>query len=272
MPMVYSPPVWACAIPPGARASARASQTPRDRVAKQLTVPSPRRARWVEIPDGAGEDSPTDSGRRHSVARILQRSPEPNKIAKPLPGRHLTTLWPRPCVHPWRGPPPRGTASMSSAPTPTTTLERPRLGPVRSAAAASPANSRPAPAVVPHGSFESPFSEGCRRFADILVSATALLLLMPVFALVAVAIKTTSPGPILYRQVRVGQNRRRHSRRAPGDTRGSADRRTRSDRRRSTAYGRPFTIWKFRTMVINAEEYGPQWSSRFDPRITAVGR
>ncbi|MEZ5065348.1 MAG: sugar transferase [bacterium] len=161
---------------------------------------------------------------------------------------------------------------MSSAPTPTTTLERPRLGPVRSTAVASPTNSRTAPAVAPHGTFESPFSEGCRRFADILVSATALLLLMPVFAVVAVLIRTTSPGPILYRQVRVGQNRRRLSRRAPGDTRGSADRRTRSDRRRSTAYGRPFTIWKFRTMVINAEEYGPQWSSRFDPRITPVGR
>jgi lipopolysaccharide/colanic/teichoic acid biosynthesis glycosyltransferase len=52
---------------------------------------------------------------------------------------------------------------------------------------------------------------------------------------------------------------------------GPTDRR-RTDRRRGRAYGRPFRIYKFRTMVVNAEEYGPQWSSRNDVRITAIGR
>jgi lipopolysaccharide/colanic/teichoic acid biosynthesis glycosyltransferase len=110
------------------------------------------------------------------------------------------------------------------------------------------------------------------RALDILVSATALLVLMPVFAVVAVLIKATSRGPVLYSQVRVGQNRRRLRRRESGAIRARSDRRAGRDRRRYGAYGRPFRIWKFRTMVVNAEEYGPQWSSRFDPRITPLGR
>jgi len=110
------------------------------------------------------------------------------------------------------------------------------------------------------------------RALDILVSATALLILMTVFAIVALLIKATSPSPVLYTQVRVGQNRRHFRRREPGDVQARSDRRADRDRRRSGAYGRPFRIWKFRTMVVNAEEYGPQWSSRFDPRITRLGR
>jgi lipopolysaccharide/colanic/teichoic acid biosynthesis glycosyltransferase len=110
------------------------------------------------------------------------------------------------------------------------------------------------------------------RALDILVSVTALLVLMPVFAIVAILVKTTSRGPVLYSQVRVGQNRRRWERRDTGDVHARGDRRSARDRRRSGAWGRPFRIWKFRTMVVNAEEYGPQWSSRFDPRITPVGR
>ena len=110
-----------------------------------------------------------------------------------------------------------------------------------------------------------------RRSGDVLVSATAMVLLTPLWLLVAGLIKLTSPGPILYCQTRVGQNRRWTDRRSFPTEAGPQDRR-RNERRSSAAYGKPFTIFKFRTMVVNAEEYGPQWSSRNDPRITRTGR
>ena len=97
-----------------------------------------------------------------------------------------------------------------------------------------------------------------------------MLVLMPVFAVTALLVKVSSPGPILYSQIRVGLNRRRGQRRST-QTNGPTDRRG-SDRRAATAHGRPFRIWKFRTMVVDAEEYGPQWSSKRDPRITPIGR
>jgi lipopolysaccharide/colanic/teichoic acid biosynthesis glycosyltransferase len=110
-----------------------------------------------------------------------------------------------------------------------------------------------------------------RRGFDILLSASALVLLTPVFALVAILVKVTSPGPVFYHQVRVGQDRRDLERRDSGSTVGPHDRR-RNARRAGEAHGRPFAIHKFRTMVVNAEEYGPQWSSKDDPRITPIGR
>jgi lipopolysaccharide/colanic/teichoic acid biosynthesis glycosyltransferase len=109
-----------------------------------------------------------------------------------------------------------------------------------------------------------------RRGFDILVSAVALAVLTPLFALVAVFVKATSPGPVFYHQVRVGQERRDAERRARAAA-GAHDRRG-ADRRAQRAHGRLFSIHKFRTMVVNAEEYGPQWSSKNDPRITFVGR
>lgn len=110
-----------------------------------------------------------------------------------------------------------------------------------------------------------------RRTTDIFLSSIALLLLTPAFVLIALAIKATSPGPVLYRQTRVGLNRRWGPRRASTEPSGRADRRSRS-RRNVQNHGRPFEIVKFRTMVVNAEEYGPQWSSEDDPRITPVGK
>jgi lipopolysaccharide/colanic/teichoic acid biosynthesis glycosyltransferase len=109
-----------------------------------------------------------------------------------------------------------------------------------------------------------------RRALDVVVSALALAVLAPVFALVAVGIKLTSPGPVLYQQVRVGQDRRTETRgrrepSAPGDRRAA-------ERRSHRAHGRPFRIFKFRTMAANAEEYGPQWSRKGDPRIFRLGR
>jgi lipopolysaccharide/colanic/teichoic acid biosynthesis glycosyltransferase len=112
--------------------------------------------------------------------------------------------------------------------------------------------------------------DALRRGFDILVSAVALALLTPLFGLVALGVKLTSPGPVLYHQVRVGQERRGRERRAPAAA-GAHDRR-RDDRRAREAHGRLFSIHKFRTMIVNAEEYGPQWSSKDDPRITLIGR
>ena len=82
-----------------------------------------------------------------------------------------------------------------------------------------------------------------KRALDILVSIVALILLLPLFAVVAIIIKVTSPGPIFYVQERIG------------------------------IHNKPFNIIKFRSMVQNAEASGkPQLSSDNDPRITPFGR
>lgn len=99
------------------------------------------------------------------------------------------------------------------------------------------------------------------RALNIAIAGTALLLLAPVLVLVAVAIALSSPGPIIYAQTRVGQDRRR---------------RTRSssvfDRRTCDLGGRVFRIYKFRTMRIDAERRGVQWATKNDPRVTMLGR
>ncbi len=82
-----------------------------------------------------------------------------------------------------------------------------------------------------------------KRLIDTLVSALGLILSSPLALLTAVAIKLDSPGPILYRQERVGQNER------------------------------PFTLYKFRSMLQDAEAgTGPLWAAENDPRVTRVGR
>jgi len=110
-----------------------------------------------------------------------------------------------------------------------------------------------------------------QRGADIVVSSLALLALLPLFGIIALAIKLSSPGPVFYQQVRVGLNRRDGERRKPRPDPGPGDRRG-ADRRSADGHGRPFRIYKFRTMVPNAEEYGPQWSKKGDQRIFPVGR
>jgi exopolysaccharide biosynthesis polyprenyl glycosylphosphotransferase len=96
------------------------------------------------------------------------------------------------------------------------------------------------------------FQAAAKRFCDILISGFGLLLLLPLFAAVAVAIKATSPGRVVFRQERIGLR------------------------------GRPFTLLKFRTMVAGAdlllndlraqnEADGPLFKLRQDPRVTKVG-
>ena len=81
-----------------------------------------------------------------------------------------------------------------------------------------------------------------KRFFDITVSALMLLVLLPIFLILAVAIKLDSPGPVFYRQVRV------------------------------TQYGKEFRIFKFRSMVNNADKIGSQVTVGNDCRITRVGK
>lgn len=90
--------------------------------------------------------------------------------------------------------------------------------------------------------FQQPFTAFLKRGIDLVASAVALVLLLPVFALLAVLVKRNSPGPIFFRQERIGKN------------------------------GKPFRIIKFRSMYVNAEQAGPALSQDHDPRITPVGR
>lgn len=81
-----------------------------------------------------------------------------------------------------------------------------------------------------------------KRLFDILFSAIALIVLAIPMLFIAIAVKISSPGPVIYRQERLGLN------------------------------GKKFNILKFRTMYIDAEKNGAQWSEGSnDPRITSVG-
>jgi lipopolysaccharide/colanic/teichoic acid biosynthesis glycosyltransferase len=81
-----------------------------------------------------------------------------------------------------------------------------------------------------------------KRSSDVLVSAFALVLLLPFLGLIAVLIKLDSRGPVFFRQERIGQGRRK------------------------------FSIFKFRTMVADAPEKGGPLTVASDPRITRLGR
>lgn len=80
-----------------------------------------------------------------------------------------------------------------------------------------------------------------RRVVDVVGSATALLLLSPVFLVTAVAIKLEAPGPVFFSQPRAGKN------------------------------GRLFRILKFRSMIVGASRTGARVAGKRDPRITRVG-
>jgi lipopolysaccharide/colanic/teichoic acid biosynthesis glycosyltransferase len=92
-----------------------------------------------------------------------------------------------------------------------------------------------------------------KRAIDMLVAVSALLVLSPILLVIAIAIKTTSKGPVFYRSARLGEG------------------------------GVTFTMYKFRTMIDGAdalldevfrlnEASGPLFKSRSDPRVTTVGR
>ncbi|HEU5051301.1 MAG TPA: sugar transferase [Gemmatimonadales bacterium] len=126
--------------------------------------------------------------------------------------------------------------------------------------------SRPhaAPAPVAAEAVEAPaltLADRGRRAVNFVLALVGLIVALPVFALVALLIKLTSPGPVMYTQVRVGLDRR-------GDTSGNLNRRRVSD-----IGGKPFNIYKFRTMHVNAEQgTGAVWARKHDPRVTWIGR
>lgn len=97
------------------------------------------------------------------------------------------------------------------------------------------------------------FYEFFKRVIDILGSFTGLLLLSPLFIIIALIVKFTSKGPVFFSQKRVGRN------------------------------GKTFDMYKFRSMVVNAEELkeklaaqnemsGPMFKMKDDPRVTKVGK
>jgi lipopolysaccharide/colanic/teichoic acid biosynthesis glycosyltransferase len=110
-----------------------------------------------------------------------------------------------------------------------------------------------------------------KRALDLLVSGIGLVCVLPIFLIIALLIELDSPGPVFYTQMRIGQERRWRRRRRE-ELRVRAERRQ-SDRRNVLSHGKLFRIYKFRTMVSNAEDItGPTWSTPQDPRITRVGR
>ena len=118
-------------------------------------------------------------------------------------------------------------------------------------------------------SHEGRFRDFIKRSIDVAGAVVGLVLTIPFFIVLPIIIKLDSPGPVFYRQARVGHNRRRGERRVNnGSTLGRSTR----DRRRSDLLGRPFEVIKFRTMVADAErKCGPVWATRNDPRITRLG-
>jgi lipopolysaccharide/colanic/teichoic acid biosynthesis glycosyltransferase len=110
-------------------------------------------------------------------------------------------------------------------------------------------------------SFEFLKAEWSRRLVNLLVATMALAIILPLMALIAVLVWLTSRGPVFYSQVRVGLDRRRPARVAQ------------NHRRERDLGGRPFTIYKFRTMWVDAEhQSGAVWAQQRDPRVTPVGR
>jgi lipopolysaccharide/colanic/teichoic acid biosynthesis glycosyltransferase len=105
-----------------------------------------------------------------------------------------------------------------------------------------------------------------------IAALIALICVLPLMGLIGLAIKFDSPGPIFYKQQRVGINRRRQNRRTSGDALLHC-RRQGDDRRKDNIFGKPFMVYKFRTMVVDAEKRcGPVWATKNDPRTTRIGR
>ena len=99
------------------------------------------------------------------------------------------------------------------------------------------------------------------RALNFTLAILAIVALLPVFVLLAVLVKLTSRGPVFYLQERVGLDRR-----TPGPG-------AHNHRRTQDLGGAPFTIYKFRTMRVDAErQSGAVWAAQQDPRVTPVGR
>jgi sugar transferase (PEP-CTERM system associated) len=101
---------------------------------------------------------------------------------------------------------------------------------------------KPSQLIFAEGFRVRPTTRRLKRLLDLVVAALGLLLAAPLMLLTALAIAVDSPGPVIYRQVRAGE------------------------------LGRPFALYKFRSMRIDAENLGARFAEENDPRITRVGR
>lgn len=113
-----------------------------------------------------------------------------------------------------------------------------------------------------------------KRALDVIVAASLLVVLSPVMLMVALMVKLTSRGPIIFQQTRVGLNLRRGDdrRRKHSDPPENVERRSPgNDRRAEFTYGRHFTLYKFRTMTVDAEKNGAQFAVKGDKRVTSIG-
>jgi len=100
-----------------------------------------------------------------------------------------------------------------------------------------------------------------RRLLNLICGVLGLVLALPLMLLIAVLVKLTSRGPVLFTQTRVGLDRRALSR-AGGNS-----------RRRMDVGGVPFTIYKFRSMYVSTNGSGKQvWARPDDERVTLIGR
>jgi lipopolysaccharide/colanic/teichoic acid biosynthesis glycosyltransferase len=99
-----------------------------------------------------------------------------------------------------------------------------------------------------------------RRVLNVVIATLAFVLAWPVMAIIAVLIKLTSDGPVLFTQQRIGLDRR-----TLGEPAGNF-------RRHADYGGRTFTMYKFRTMRVDGGASRQVWAQRDDPRVTAVGR
>ena len=103
-------------------------------------------------------------------------------------------------------------------------------------------NLRPSWLIFSEGFTRTGFIRTMKRTVDVLCSALGLCVSLPLMVCISLLIKLGSRGPIFFRQERVGE------------------------------YGKAFTLYKFRTMIADAEkETGPVWAQKLDPRITKLG-
>jgi lipopolysaccharide/colanic/teichoic acid biosynthesis glycosyltransferase len=103
-------------------------------------------------------------------------------------------------------------------------------------------------------------SDQYRRVLNVTIATVGLVVALPVMIVIAILIKLTSRGPMLFTQQRVGLDRR-----ALGHEDGNS-------RRHLNSGGLHFTMYKFRTMRVNSEAAPEVWALRDDPRVTAVGK
>src|SRR5690606_4147940 len=97
------------------------------------------------------------------------------------------------------------------------------------------------------------------RALSVVVAAVGIVACAPLLLVIALLVRLTSPGPVLYTQVRIGIDRRR-----PGSQN--------TGRRRFDQGGKPFRIYKFRTMYVGSDRGAERWATPDDPRVTPIGR